>query len=453
MDDFDDDFGVDFEDIPAEETLSGEKPSLKEIWDTNPILKLVAGILAVAVVGILVTVFMPESEEQSKAILAVGGGATVTHIPGQEELDPAYKKALEESNKRAAEEALRSGGSALPTPVGVSKTESLNVDQMPQKPKADPLAEWRKATETRRRDVDAVMPQEEAGGLEPEVVPMVQPIRPKQAQTKRDPEAVKVLAEQMRVIVAAQKPADLNQSIITFRQSPYIRQLEEKAAKDKQGSALAGAGSSNTTVGVGEYDHFSGGKDDGQTAMREKVIIPAGTVSYAQVANELNSDVPGPVLAEILSGPFAGGRAIGEFSVENEYMVLTFKRIVKDAVSYTVDAVAMDEKTTLTGMATDVDSHYIKRIILPAAAKFIEGYSSARGERSTTTTTGAGGETVTDKPKATTKEATNEGIAEAGKVLAKIVEEDGDLPVTVKVARGTTFGVLFLEAVTTGSVE
>src|SRR5690606_4524314 len=90
--------------------------------------------------------------------------------------------------------------------------------------------------------------------------------------------------------------------------------------------------------------------------------------------------------------------ALGQFNRQNEYLTLDFNRIVKDGVSYQISGIAMDEKTTLVGLASEVDNHYFQRIILPAAAKFIEGYAGAVAETGTSTTTTAGGGVVQETP-------------------------------------------------------
>src|SRR6202021_599971 len=108
-----------------------------------------------------------------------------------------------------------------------------------------------------------------------------------------------------------------------------------------------------------------------------KTIVPAGTVSYAQLLTEANSDVPGPILAQIMSGPLAGARAGGEFKTLDDYLVLHFALVNFKGKDYQIDAIALDPDTTLGGMATDVDQRYFTRVILPAAAGFMQGLGSA----------------------------------------------------------------------------
>ena len=188
---------------------------------------------------------------------------------------------------------------------------------------------------------------------------------------------------------------------------------------------------------------------DGSSVAEEdaNVIVPAGTVTYAQLLTELNSDIKGPALAHVLSGPFAGGRALGSFTLQDEYLVITFERVVKDGQSYAIEAIALDQDTTLAGMQSDVDRHYFSRVILPAAAKFVEGMAGAYAETQTSTTSN-GDTIVQDEEELSTEEEIASGVEEAATKVSEILDENADKPVTVVVKKGTTMGILFVEPVT-----
>lgn len=433
----DDEFEIDTPDAAGSD--SPPKPSLREVWETNPMMKLAAIVLGVAVtVGGYILSTSKDEEGLGKTVLNISGTSNVKQVPGQQELDPAYRKAVEETNKKTAEIEAARGGSALPTPIGTSKTGMLDMPEITDKPKADPLAEWRRATETRRLTTEKPDPVEE----EPETVPMVQPVRPQPVANKQqNSDLAKRLLEQMRVIVAAQAPLKQQEISITKEESLYM--LQKKKAEELKAEMKASAV---------EKGYAKTGDGDDQK-VKTRTIVPAGAIAYAQLLNALNSDIQGPVLAQILSGPFEGGRAIGKIELKDEYMVLSFNRVVKDSVSYAVKGVAMDESSTLAGLATDVDHHYFTRVILPAAAKFIEGYGSAVAKTGTTTTQTAGGGLSTDSPEPSAKESIYKGVEESTKTVGDILTERADRPVTVKISKGTTMGILFTDTVTTKDAE
>jgi intracellular multiplication protein IcmE len=436
---------IDNDDIDAPEDFGAapeEKPSLKEAWENNPMLKLAAIVLGVVVLGGGYMIFFPKDSEEAQHAKVRLPDATAKQIPGQQPVDDKYKEALEQVNKKNAAEQMRTGGSALPIPIATAKNGGLQVPEMPEKPKSDVLAEWRKAQEANRLKAAKDAVEEEGGAPTTDVVPMPTPIRPQQTM-KQDPNASKRLTEQMRVIIAAQVPTLPRWVEITKEDSPYTElKKEEEEQRLKEASAasaqLMSSGGSGTTDAT---------KD---TA---RAIVPAGSIAYAQLLTELNSDIQGPVLAQILSGPFAGGRVIGKIEVKDEYMVINFTRIVKDTVSYKMSGVALDENTTLAGQATDVDHHYFVRVILPAAAKFIEGYGSAVAQTGTTVSQTDGGGQVAEQPTASPKQSIYKGIEESSKKLSDILDENAKRPVTVKIAKGTTMGVFFTESVTTKDAE
>ena len=180
------------------------------------------------------------------------------------------------------------------------------------------------------------------------------------------------------------------------------------------------------------------------------ILVPAGDIEYAQLVLEANSDVDGsPVLAYLASGPLSGSKLLGKFEVKDEYLVLTFNTIVTDGIAQSINAVALDPDTTLPALATDVDHHYLTRIILPAAAAFISGFSGAVGDSGSTTVTVDGGAAVESSLAKDSRQEIFKGLEEAGNKISEIIDDKAkNTDPTVKVAAGTPMGILFLEPVT-----
>jgi len=119
--------------------------------------------------------------------------------------------------------------------------------------------------------------------------------------------------------------------------------------------------------------------DGDDSRARSEVLLSAGSIEYAQLLTEANTDVPGPILAQIVTGPFQGARLIGTFEETYNYLTLNFDTVVLDGVDYSVDAVAIDPETTLPGVVTDINRRYFTRVVLPVAAEFIAGFADALG--------------------------------------------------------------------------
>ncbi|MDD9899767.1 MAG: hypothetical protein OXT65_02165 [Alphaproteobacteria bacterium] len=448
-DDFDqhDDFdaGFDLEEDDVDLGGGGEKLSLKEVWESNPLLKVAAAVLAFAMAAGVYMTFLgadPAEDIASRTRIRV---ANVDDTPGQSELSEEYEKALQEQNQKAADLAMQTGSSAIPAPTGSAAADGIQVNAVSNEGEKDPLQEWRRRVEQAREvDLGADLEDEEILAPQPDLVPIVKPVTPQPVQ-KLDPKVTQALVQQMRTIVSAQAPEKAHYKNVTDIKSPYNLMIEELKEAEK-----AAADGSRSGLVLTKSGHLV---DADSPEADHHVIVPAGKIVYAQTLTELNSDIPGPALATILSGPFRGGRALGEMSVEDDFIVITFSRIVKDDVIYSIDGIALDETTTLPAHQTDIDHHYFARIVLPAASKFLEGYTESLAETGTTTTTTAGGGVATGTPEPSNRESLYDGLTEASGVVSEILTEDKPDGPTIKVARGTTMGILFLNSVTTGDAN
>lgn len=436
MTDHDNDFDLDNQD-EFESDVPAQGPSLKDAWDNNPLMKIGAIVLALAIgVGGYLTFFGGNKEENNSKILQTSTGEIKVTVGAPDEVDKAYTDALAKENERVLKTAAQTGTSAIPTPLTGAGAGDISLPKAPEQAAEDPLQEWRRALDQSRIIKDDSMPGTTDLPPEAPITAIQRPTAPA-PQAKMDPEAAKRLSEQMRVIIAAQAPGPARVITTTSLDSEYVamRKQMDKAGRDGTGGGSGSAGDADADIAKAD------------------VIVPAGNIAYGQLLNELNSDIRGPVLVHVLSGPFEGGRALGQFSLQAEYLVLTFSAIVKDAVYYEIDGIALDEKTTLTGQQSDIDRHYFSRIILPAAAEFISGYAGAVAETGTTTTTTAGGGVVQDDPEPDATEEVYKGVESAADSIAEVLDENSNRPITVKLHKGTTMGILFLKSVTTEDVD
>jgi hypothetical protein len=258
------------------------------------------------------------------------------------------KQQTEMANEERAKQALEQGSSALPTPIGHSADigDLTNNDG-----KNDPLKELEAEVERQKQQITQVQQQQ----TQPQ-----QPQQPK-AVEQFDDSLAQAIQRQMGQLMEGWTPRGLKQLTVT-----KVKEAETTTPK----TSTIGANAKNATPAPTA------------TLPLSKIIVPAGTVSYAQLLTEANSDVPGPILAQIVSGPLAGARAVGQFLVANgynDYLVLQFNVADLKGRDYTINAIALDPDTTLGGMATEVDQRYLTRVILPAAAGFLQGFGGALG--------------------------------------------------------------------------
>ena len=410
--DLEPDFGPDAEFEDFEESKKGA--SLSEMIKKNPLVKF--GLIGVGVVVIISLVMLVGGKKEVAPNSKVTASQkTFKDTPGTKEVTPEMKSALEEKNTQRIEEAVKSGTSAITTPIDPPK----NLLDVPQEPAAteDPLLRWKQMQEERIRIQREQQQQEIAAQQAPE-------------RDTRLKELTENMGSQLDAIIGKVPPPEIQHMSIT-----------EVAALKKKPSAQTGRGSGVVAA--------SGNQAAGVAVVPAKVVVPAGQIEYAQTLIEANSDVPGPVLAMMVSGPFSGSKLIGSFSRNQEYLVIQFQTLVtKKGTSIPVVAYAINPDTSLTAVATDVDHRYFDRIVLPAAAKFVEGMGAAISQ-TTTTTSQSSSSTTTSTPKLDTKQQLGKAIEEATSQVSDVLQNDGSQKqILVRVRSGTPIGVMFVQSVT-----
>ena len=388
-----------------------KKGTLGELWRENALVKV--GVVVAAAVAIFATIILFGGKDMPIDPSYVSGGSDISAPPGTEETSPSYVAAIEEENEARTEQAIKESGSVLPTPID-PPVGRLTVTEN-EAPEEDPLQRWRKLQEER---------------LQREML-RSQTVAPDADADAARGEAIQALAEAMATQMQSILEKRATVRPLQYRGMTSDDWLNELNAEREEEAKQAG-----------------GGDNDEVEENIEIVLYPAGRIAYAQILTEANSDVPGPVLAQIASGPLSGSRVLGSFSKQKELLTIKFQTVIVDGVSIDIDAVAVDPKTTLPALATDVDHHYLMRVALPMAAAFVEGLASAISESGLTTVTVEGDVVAEESEDTSTEQDVASGIEEAGQKLREILDETADeIEVTVRVEAGTPVGILFLEPV------
>lgn len=407
-----------FEDFDGQP--SGGK-TLGELFRDNPFVKI--GLVAVGAV-VVVTAFVMfggGSGDENKS--NVGMKINQREAPGQE-TSQAYTDAINDVNQQRYEQALNSGGSTMPIPTSTPDAPQAPQPEAPPVTIEDPLAGWRSTSQNtppqQPSQIDPLPPAipPDANGQYP-TAPYGTPI-----PQGPDPAAVDALAQAMQQQMNGilQKHQISGSQIIQVTDAKAYLQPEGSGGEDGRGGA------------------------DEQPEIVE-ILVPAGTIVYAQTLTEANSDAPGPVLARISNGPLKGSRILGTFDTREEVLTLNFNTVVVKGVSQSINAIAIDPATTLPAVATEVDHRYWKRFVLPAAARFIQGMGDAIAQREQTVTVN-NGTTVSSTPDLDTKQELAAGLAEGTSEIADQLDNiASQTRVLVKVHAGTSIGILFLEPV------
>ena len=421
--DLDNDLDVEnFDDAGGFDDFS-KKGTIGDLWRNNPMVKI--GVMLAAFAVIVGGIILFGGDEEKKAPSYVAQGSSISETPGSSEVSATMKQAIEDKNLENVEEALRTNQSAVPIPVESPKgamplpTEEVSGE--------DPLDRWKRMQEERVRQQEMLaqaQPQQQQG---PPPVDTKTPAVNAMAQS---------MATQMQAILQNQKIQEPRLKKITsvdFIDEAERKKMEKQLAAQKrlQESQIQAASAAQGSEQV------------------ENIILPAGTIEYGQLLIEANTDAPGPVLAQIVSGPLRGSRVLGAFTSTDEYLTLNFSQLVLDGISYSIEAVAIDPATTLPGMITEIDRKYFTRIVLPMAAEFVTGLTDAISESGTTSVFISDSSVTQSTEDKDSKQEVSSGLSEAGEKLSEILDEEADkAQPMLRVAAGTPLGVLFVAPVT-----
>lgn len=387
---------------------------------TRVVMVLTFGAL---VAGFIVANMATNNQEKRakdlQAAISTAAPPAVTATPGTSD-NPEYNAMVRAGNRRDLEASARTGESAVPRISNTADGKERDPFDLTQKKPADP-----KSAEPAPVAVAPVVPVQQ---VQAPVAPR-QPIQKTAAQLQSERDMSNVMS------------ALLN----SWAPSP------QRIEYDMTGKAQAGQQSAPVQVAQSPMGNVGQG---GVPAQQVPPMMKAGTVLNAVVITSVNSDEPGPILAQIVSGPYTGARVVGRFEMSKsaESVVMSFKTMNVPSLQRSVqlDAVAVDPDSARTALASDVDHHYLSRYGMLLASSFVKGYADAVKNQGTTqtVTAGAGGiATTTSYPSLDDRKIAIAALGEVGGVVAEGLKQDVKRPPTVTVTSGTPIGLLVMQDV------
>ena len=380
-----------------------------QMWQ-NPIFKLV--VIAVVVAGGAlagVKVLSGGREQQQSALPVAGQTSAMGGTTENVEITQDYALEIKKNDQERAAAARMTGDSSVPVPLQYGVSE----------PQFDSDLSGREGYEDLKA-FDALLRGDD-NQQDKKITPPV----PAQTTPQIPPELVQnltaAMTNQMQILMKAWTPDDLK-SVRSSASEEEI--LAAVAPKPVDSSGLMKADL--------------------------KPVVTAGSVYYGQMLIEANSDVPGPVMAQILTGPLKGGRAIGSFETFRNHLVIRFTTVSLGEKAMDTDILVLDPNTTLGGVATEVDPRYFQRVLLPAAAAFVSEYGRTLSEpTSTVTVSGTTGSNITTSTnERDAKDALYAGIGEAADKIDQFITEEGaSIKRLVRVEVGTPVGLFFVKPV------
>lgn len=363
------------------------------------------------------------SDSKSKADSSIQNNASsVDILPGTSDRK-SYNDLQNKENAKNAKAALADNSSFIPPLTQNNqdnKNDPFNDLNLKQTKPVEPKKEEKKV-------IDTTPPAAPTSVVQPSVPAAV----PTQTATEYDYDG----RSAQRDLVNSQLKGYMSQWVA---KKSYQERDEtgQKIASGDDASSASITNASATTSGSSEQSEQSQGA----------VLVRAGTIIPGVLITALNSDTPGPVLADIVSGKFKGARLIGTMNSSSEGIVIQFTKMSMKGQSktFSINAYAVDPNTTGTYVASNVNNHYFQRYFLGLAAAFIDGYGEAVQNQNTTTSVGALGTVVQTQGQLNNAQISKSALGKVGQKLGQELDQDSSRNPTVTVNSGVPLGILFM---------
>ncbi|MBO1326283.1 DotG/IcmE/VirB10 family protein [Acetobacter sp. TBRC 12305] len=231
--------------------------------------------------------------------------------------------------------------------------------------------------------------------------------------------------------------------------------LERVATEEASGLDLDGRGAGHLVASAtqeGDARAASSGQKSSATtaaataAARGRLLLAAGRGVYGHSVLTTNSDLGNQVLIEIDSGPLRKARISGTFQMKSDRLIVKFNKLmIGDRDPIAVSAYAVSPQTAETGVASDVREHLATRIILPAAAAFVQGLGNAMMSANTTSYTGGYG--MTAFTHLNLAQQMGAAAGSMGQEVGQLLQKQTPQQATVYLRQNDEVGVLFDEPV------
>ncbi|HDS1733939.1 MULTISPECIES: DotG/IcmE/VirB10 family protein [Pseudomonas] len=181
------------------------------------------------------------------------------------------------------------------------------------------------------------------------------------------------------------------------------------------------------------------------------MLIKTGTIMYATLDAEVNTDDGGDVLATIRGGKWNGSKLIGKIEQAPDNIRVKFT-ILAPPVNDTrptmrISAVALREDDAKQGIAETKDHHTMERYFALGAASLLSGYGRAYQQTAGTTVISPSGVVAQTTTEPSSKQVIGMSVGEMGTSIASEVRRGFNRPATYATPANKGFGLFFLQDV------
>lgn len=182
-----------------------------------------------------------------------------------------------------------------------------------------------------------------------------------------------------------------------------------------------------------------------------ELLIKTGTIMYATLDAEVNTDDGGDVLATIRGGKWNGAKLIGKIEQAPDNIRVKFTILappVNDPrPTMRISAVALREDDAKQGIAETKDHHTMSRYFALGAASLLSGYGRAYQQTAGTTIISPSGVVAQTTTEPSTKQVIGSSVGEMGTAIASEVRRGFNRPATYATPANKGFGLFFLQDV------
>jgi intracellular multiplication protein IcmE len=379
-------------------------------------------LILIGTVALIMVAFSVFNRTTSRPPAEVAPGASlsanpnVKPVPGTSTSD-SYNELVQTDNERRAQQAASTGATSLPTLSNPIRSGALDPFDNRQQPPVIPPP---------RQQTSPPIPPPASNNT----VRRPQSQRPDEERRR----SVAAMEKQIESFVQGWKPQN------SFGEFKYDS-VEPEVAKEVTQAQTGQTGfvNVNNQLNVSAQGGF---QQEGQSTEK---FVRAGTIVPAVLLGAVNSDNPGPVLAQIVGGPLKGARVLGKFQLHRKHVVLEFNTLSWPEAerSARISAYGVNDDVSI-GMATSVNNHYFLRYGLSLAAAFVEGYGDAIGRSNTTIVISPDGGVTESRGELTNQQIARTALGRVGQQFGSQLSKDANIPPTIKVDAQTPIGLLFM---------
>lgn len=392
---------------------------------------LFTGVLIIIVLAIgYHNLTKPKTSDRVGGDVNVNAPPQLNRVPGTSD-NATLNKDISQQNIQQSLEAKKSGQSFLPELHGnndTSRTDPLLIESAP------PAASTVTTPSTVQVQSIPVAPVvRQAPVLTPE----------QQQQLQQEKMAAQAIAQERQAVFNQQMNFYLgrmrdNRQITTAQEFSYNGQKPKEVKSTGELSATTASAASAATA-----------------IAKAPALIQAGTIIPSVLITPVNSDSPGPLLVDITSGPFRGGRALCEAQTQNDTVGVHCSRLSLPSTadipgsghSFQINAYVVNSDYQ-TNIATSVNHHTFKNLGWLAASAFVQGYGQAVARTNTTTTNGPFGST-TSYGQLSNSQINKTALGQVGMAISQNLQQRGNIPTTVRAdpkypGAGIPVGLLFM---------